>query len=354
MEHRGEFGGGGCEGKEMEPGSLRRAWLVLRGDVCGLVRPPCMCTCELRVQVGSTTTPLSPRPRVVLGALAAASLQPSRAVQPSNPSRHQPSTPLQHRCRTKVMPSHGVGPGKTAPKLCYDFLIFDPIKSGNPNTLAKLPPPQGEGQAWKRSPDACTHRYILKESQSVPPPIDLREDGGAKHKVAVICRLCRIHADIYIDTTQSSRTCPTNAHPSHHFQLVHQDGDATHVEYGWQCSIEECGARLRVIYRLQRLQQHEIDNLTSPRLLKQRYDALMHENPGREGVEEATPMKALARLLRYTQDSLGAEQKTLPADNKRFQEAFGLRGGDFLQLFHRLGFKCEVSAWTMVGETKCS
>jgi ubiquitin carboxyl-terminal hydrolase 25 len=250
------------------------------------------------------------------------------------------------------MPSHGVGPGKTAPKLCYDFLIFDPIKSGNPNTLAKLPPPQGEGQAWKRSPDACNHAYILKESQSVPPPIDLREDGGAKYKVAVICKTCRIHADIYIDTTHSVRTCPTNAHPSHHFQLVSENPEPTRVEYIWQCSIEECGARLRVVYRLQRLQQKEIDSLTSSRLLKQRYDALMRENPGREGVEQATPLKALARLQRYTEDSLGPEQKTLPADNKRFQEAFGLRGQDFFDLLDRLGFKCEVSAWEMLEEMR--
>lgn len=60
----------------------------------------------------------------------------------------------------------------------------------------------------------------------------------------------------------------------------------------------------------------------------------------------ATDMEALARLRRYVHDSLDPKhtKRQFPANNKRFQEAFGLYGQDCSKLFESFGFKYAVSS----------
>lgn len=57
-------------------------------------------------------------------------------------------------------------------------------------------------------------------------------------------------------------------------------------------------------------------------------------------------MDALARLRRYIKDSLNPQRdrRQFPANNKRFQEAFGMNGQDCSELLERLGFKYAVSS----------
>jgi ubiquitin carboxyl-terminal hydrolase 25 len=86
--------------------------------------------------------------------------------------------------------------------------------------------------------------------------------------------------------------------------------------------------------------------LTTPELLKSRYEALFQEDPNREGIRLATPIDPLHRLQKYVRDSLNIQhnRRQFPANNKRFQEAFGLEGQDCADLLRRLGFKYAVSS----------
>lgn len=242
-------------------------------------------------------------------------------------------------------PARGEGPGKTAPKLVQDFLAFDP-KKGNPNILLDFPPPQGEGQQLAPHFASCKHDYTPKSAQSVPPPLDLRPDGNTVYKVAVLCKRCRIHADVHIDYTQASQPCPANENPLHHFQQmtslhVKQQG---RISYAWQCSVHACQALLLFSYRVPRITDADISLLTTPDKLKRRYEALLEVDPDRQEVKEATPLQPLARLQRYVQDSVSGKRDKLPAHNKRFQEACGVQGMDCRELLERLGFKYAVSS----------
>jgi ubiquitin carboxyl-terminal hydrolase 25/28 len=239
------------------------------------------------------------------------------------------------------------GPGKTAPKLVHDFLLFDPIKCDpNASYLTNFTPPFGEGRQLAPPVGSCQHEYATKHSQSVPPPLDLRPDCGTRYKLAVCCKKCRIHADLYITYEFAVDPCPNTQELSHHF-LRREDVDTTgseRIQYGWQCSAESCRAQVRISYRTQRLLPEERVALTDTERLKRAYEAMMKDAPSREGLRQATPVEVLVRLRHYVKDSLNLERSksSLSADNKRFGEAFGVRGRDFNTLLTRLGFSLVV------------
>jgi ubiquitin carboxyl-terminal hydrolase 25/28 len=238
------------------------------------------------------------------------------------------------------------GPGKTGPKLCADFLRFDPQKTLGGNLLSDLPPHAGDGKPLLPHPGACKHDYTTKQSQSVTPPLDLRADRTTQYKLALICKACRIHVDIRIDYRQASNPCPNSEHPLHHFQYLPQryEIDQTRIGYSWQCSSATCRAELGVTYKQARISKDIINLLTDTSNLKKRYDSLVAEDPDREGLRQATPVEALNRLRKYLKDALKVEhkQRTFPANQKRFMEAFG--SSDCRPLLDRLGFQLLVSA----------
>lgn len=243
------------------------------------------------------------------------------------------------------MSSPPFGPGKTAPKLFQDFLLFDPLKTTpNRNLLADHPPPVGEGPQIGPSIGSCKHEYTTKSSQSVTPPLDLRPDGTTQYKVATVCKKCRIHADVRIDYARSTNPCPNSEYPLHHFQrLKGQSDDQTtdSIRWAWQCSAPQCQASLQICFRRGRLTEKERNLLTDTEQLKRRYEAVLRDDPNRDGVRQATPMEALVRLRKYVKDSLDPKhgRRSFPANNKRFMEAFGVHGEDCRPLIERLGFK---------------
>lgn len=215
-------------------------------------------------------------------------------------------------------------PGKLAPFLQKNFLAFDPTKSAKPNILVDTAPPAGEGPQIAPGIGSCNHEYTTKETQSVPPPLDLRPTGDEQYKLAVVCRKCRIHADILIDHSNGEDPCcsgVTSSHPLHHFQSVTslELATADRIRYVWRCSVGECRATLFIHYRRPRLHDNDLNLLVDPELLKRRYDALMAENPEREGIRVAKSEEALQRLRRYISDSLNPDhaRRQFPSHNKR-------------------------------------
>jgi len=240
------------------------------------------------------------------------------------------------------------GPGKTAPKLYQDFLVFDPLNAGKSNVLADFSPPVGEGVQLAPAIGSCKHDYTTKQSQSITPPLDLRPDGTTHYKLATICKKCRVHAGVRVNYARSTNPCPNSEHPLHHFRRVRAEdvGTQERVEFGWQCSAPQCRASLRVTYRPSRIQPEQKDLLTNTELLKRRYEAILQQEPTREGIRQATPLDCLSRLRKYIKDSLKPEhdKRVFPANNKRFMEAFGVHGHDCQELLQWLGFKYAVSS----------
>lgn len=259
------------------------------------------------------------------------------------------------------------GPGKTAPKLLSDFLNFDPLVTTKTNLLKHHAPPQGDGpqpaptigermSSWysacglltcdARISGSCKHEYTTKFKQSILPPLDLRPDDRAFYKLAVVCKKCRIHADLHISYSSSINPCPASDHPVHHFQLdaEHETHSSDRIRYCWRCSIAECHAILFVLYRPPRLSEADLALLSDPQLLAARYDALLREEPHREGIKLTSQMEALQRLRRYIKDSLDPKhtKRQFPSHNKRFQEAFGINGQECGDLLRRFGFTYKV------------
>ncbi|GAB7363300.1 hypothetical protein MBLNU230_g3581t1 [Neophaeotheca triangularis] len=233
------------------------------------------------------------------------------------------------------------GPGKTSPRLYHDFISLDPLKSTKYNVLAD-PAPEYQGIIPAPPADSCKHDYTYKPNQSITPPLDLRPDGTTFYRLAVVCKKCRLHADIRIDYSQATDPCPNASHPLHHFQRL----DSLDVQsvallrFGWQCSNQACNAILTVSYRQKRLQDAEVNHLTNKSLLRKRYEQLIEGEPEREGMREAKDWEALQRLRKYIKDALNPEhmRRSFPGNNKRFMEAFGAYGEDCRTLLEGLGF----------------
>lgn len=249
------------------------------------------------------------------------------------------------------MPSIPSGPGKTAPKLALDFQLFDPLRTApGRNYLTDFSPLVGDGPQLTPVEHGCRHEYRTKYSQSVLPPLDLRPDGGTQYKVAVVCKKCRIHADIHIHFAAATNPCPNSLYALHHFQRLPGEDTSSHdrIRYAWLCSAPECGAHLRITFRMPRFSPQHKDLVTDTELLKRRYEAVVQDDPSREGVRQATPMESLSRLRKYIRDSLDPNhtKRTFPANNKRFMEAFGIYGRDCAELLKEFGFRHSVSYLT--------
>lgn len=236
--------------------------------------------------------------------------------------------------------------GKTAPKLLQDLLESDPTKSHVP---IHDPAPIYEGGPGRSiaPKGVCKHDYTTKLGQSKLPPLDLRPDGSTVHKVAAVCKRCRLHLEVRVDYSQATDPCPNSTHPLHHFQPVPglDTRSVKELAYGWKCSATGCQALLSISFKPLRFTEANRLMIMDEAKLKARYQYLMETDPAREGMRPATPMDALYRLRRYIKDALKPEnqRRTFAAHNKRFQEAFGEQGQDCAELLDGLGFKYAVS-----------
>ncbi|KAL1303261.1 hypothetical protein AAFC00_006675 [Neodothiora populina] len=234
------------------------------------------------------------------------------------------------------------GPGKTAPKLISDFYLFDPnhvLK--NYNVLVDPPPPWEDGKPLPHLLDSksCRHEYITEPLQSLFPELDERPRHGTVWKCASVCKKCRLHADVVLDFRQGgSAVCPNAHFPLHHFKAKDSVFTGTSMHFQFTCTSWGCRAALTVTYTIPFMSKETIDLLTNQDNLARRYRAVLEDDPGRKDVVVTTPVEALYRLKRYTDDSLNPThmKRHFPARNKKFLGAFGQDCNHFLL---GLGFK---------------
>lgn len=100
-----------------------------------------------------------------------------------------------------------------------------------------------------------------------------------------------------------------------------------------------------MVFRLPRIKESILKKIANPDELKRRYQAVVADNPERDGILECTPMQALSRLGRYVKDGYDDDRTRdqFPSNNKRFMEAFGVHGEDAREVLDQLGFESAVS-----------
>jgi len=234
-------------------------------------------------------------------------------------------------------------PGKTAPRLLYDAIRFDPCKTiKDYNVLTDSPIP-GDLHA---SPDeqvhhkACRHDFCTNLLQSNLPPQDSRAEKAAEYELLALCRKCRIHLDLGINyNAYGERPCPNSDYPLHHFVYK---GVLGPTDFAFDCSSPGCGATLRFQYSQPEITDADIELLVDPDKVRRRYDQAVGRDSTRHGFLLATPVQTLWKLRRYIRDALKPDGvgKKIPKANKRFLESFG---EDCADLLTRLGFKYIVS-----------
>ena len=190
------------------------------------------------------------------------------------------------------------GPGKTAPKLVNDFLRFDPTKADtSASFLTKVTPPVGEGPQLQPDFRSCQHEYTHKTNQIALPPLDSRAHPGGRHRLAVCCKKCRIHADLHVAYHDvATNPCPNSQDPLHHF-IRREDVDTTsdqRIQYGWQCSAAKCQAQVTIAYRRPRITEEERKALTDTERLRRAYESMVKDNPAREGLKQVSSTRSEA------------------------------------------------------------
>ncbi|KAL2356052.1 hypothetical protein BJ546DRAFT_969739 [Cryomyces antarcticus] len=246
-------------------------------------------------------------------------------------------------------------PGKTAPRLLLDLVRYDPRRSVRGHNVLTDPPPQFEEN---RVPPAtiakgsCRHALMIKNTQSLTPPLDSRPDNTTIYKVASFCQDCRCHVDLVVDFQNDpwkAGPCPNEDFPLHHLLHVPQHAqdrmviseplipNSEALEHAFRCSAPSCPAYVTIRLRPPRLRPEHVKLLTDKTLLQARFDAAISADPSREGLRLASPSEALNILRRFILDSLDPKSGRVkfPARNKRFITAFGT---DCDELLDGLGF----------------
>lgn len=170
-------------------------------------------------------------------------------------------------------------------------------------------------------------------------------DNPKIFKVASFCQTSRYHLDLIVDfrgDKAKTRPCPDQDSPLHHFvfeeqHLKSQARSTGSHDYAFRCTAEQCPATARIRIRPPHITDADIELLTDPKALEERYHAAVRFDPQRTGLNLARPVDSLKNLRQYLLDSLAPSngRRRIPMRNKRFLTAFGQ---DCDSLFRRLGF----------------
>ncbi|KAF2459645.1 hypothetical protein BDY21DRAFT_370337 [Lineolata rhizophorae] len=198
-------------------------------------------------------------------------------------------------------------PGKTAPRLIEDLYNYNPRYDSviGRNILTDPPPLFEERDVHLQTlpKHACRHTFLLKDNQSELPRDD---DPQWTLKVAAICKTCRVHVDLILNSQAKGQADPEGY--------------------------------LQIRVKPPQLKADYIRLLQDPACLRKRLEDAIRENPERQDLQRSEPVEVLEFLSTYLRDVLAPNRtrNRIPAKNRRFLVSFG---NDLDDLFRDLGFK---------------
>jgi ubiquitin carboxyl-terminal hydrolase 25/28 len=249
--------------------------------------------------------------------------------------------------------------GKTAPRLIHDIQLYDAAHDPDTgrNLLSETPPiyPEGyNGPPGFISPEACLHRYVLKEDQTFMSEPEHRRRPGTSSKVSAICTKCRYHLQMVVNYTGHMSTFGQNQ-GNHLHHLVYKSGRQKNgitlpeetpkgqlaETYHYQCSYTACSANvsLRIVSPI--LSPASIHLMTDKELLRKRAEEVTAAYPdSMEGMGDPQPINVLDNLRLYITNALRNPQRSKPISsvNKRFMHSFGVEGAACKELLEFLEF----------------
>ncbi|KAK7528055.1 uncharacterized protein IWZ02DRAFT_143660 [Phyllosticta citriasiana] len=243
------------------------------------------------------------------------------------------------------------GPGKTAPRLIEDLYNYDPRQRAHfgRNVLADPPPHYDADKPFAEyppTPPNCRHHLVLKPDQCVfPETWDAQTSQSTVYKIASMCRLCRHHFAVILDSRGAHRTnpCPNEQFKLHHFQCTRDstqgDGapqDSPQERYLFRCSSQSCGASVKIEVLRPRLNAAEINLLSNQEVLEQRLQKAKRLDPGRDELQVARSIDGFYILYAYIKDALTSDTpRSIPVRNRKFLVTYG---EDCDHILSRLGF----------------
>lgn len=243
--------------------------------------------------------------------------------------------------------------------LLQDLLTYDPRhESLAGRNLLTSPPPHHDPRAAPVPAVPyrnCRHDVQLKEEQSALPQRGIDPHHSSIYKVAVYCRKCRWHFDVWVDFRddglQNLPCAKANPDfPLHHFIYSGED-DQSRFEslgghnkprsYTFYCSAPKCPVALRIRISPPRLTDNDITLLTDPANLRRRWERAREINGDRADADMAQSIDAPNYLNTYLHDSFNPQKgKTrIPLLNRKFLKTFGKDCDDILK---KLGFTFAV------------
>lgn len=208
-------------------------------------------------------------------------------------------------------------------------------------------------------PDTCKHEFCVKDRQSDPPRLDARPDENTIWKLSVICRRCRLHAELRVDYTirWSAEPCPSQNNPLHHFvhspwreelarnQWRSQNIGSPDEIYTFECSSHTCSATVFVRLSPPIFGPEAVRTLTDQALLKQRTTEAFQMWPtALEGFPRPSVFDVVFDLRKYLRNSWDSSMdgKRIGVDNKRFVVRFGPEGLPCREVLETAGFVLKV------------
>ncbi|OAF99549.1 cysteine proteinase [Paraphaeosphaeria sporulosa] len=252
-----------------------------------------------------------------------------------------------------------LGPGKTAPLLLQNLLTYDPrYEPAAGRNLLTSPPPHYDPHAAPTSSVPrrnCRHDVQLKEEQSELPQKGVDPDENTVYRVAVYCRICRWHFDIWVDFRDNGlqdHPCRKTdlESPLHHFLFSGEEdpsrsgslgGHTKPRSYTFYCSADKCPVTLRIRISPPRLSDSDIALLTDPANLRRRWERAKEIDGARADPDMAQPIEGPNYLNTYLFDSFNSTKAKprIPLLNRKFLKTFGRDCDDMLK---KLGFTFAV------------
>jgi ubiquitin carboxyl-terminal hydrolase 25/28 len=250
-------------------------------------------------------------------------------------------------------PANTACAGKTAPRLLQDLSSYDPrFEAAAGRNLLTSAPPQHDDTKPKVPAvprKNCRHALVLKKELSQLPTPGQKPDRTIVYKVASYCQSCHWHIDIIVDFRYDApdwEPCKNNGYLLHHFVFEEDtrgsdESTNTPRTYNFRCSAPPCPVRLQIRLRPPHLSTADVDTLTNPAMLEQRWEVAKQQAGDRADDCPARKAHGLCFLHTYLTNSLNTTKgKTrIPLLNKKFFKTFGQ---DCDAIFAHFGFTTEL------------